>query len=141
MPCLRTNGIFVPAGTVIILPCEAALAECNWGAEAGPLFGVIGPSICCANRELPAKYMSTKRDSMGHLAKKFTATLDTKDIGGATCGNAATIVANRQRLLWDRRPSEVSQARHHWRAATSSCRSQILWGKTCEGLLLIRCRE
>src|SRR3954465_13010206 len=108
MPCLSTKGTLVPADTVIFLPSEAALAECNCGTGAGSVFGVMGPSICWARREPPAKKTRANRDSMRHLAKKFTAALDTGGVGGAFRERLAMAAANRQRCASGLRLSATS---------------------------------
>ena len=54
------------------------------GGSAGSFFGVMGPSICSARSEVPAKTTSAIRDSIGTPRKKSTATPDIAGMDGAS---------------------------------------------------------
>src|SRR3954452_7584690 len=137
MPCLSTKGIFVPAGTVTVFPSADGM-EWSLGG-GGSFYGVMGPSICCASKELPAKTNKTRREIIGTPREKFTATLDRADICGATFGTFATTAASRRRSASDPRPFPTSLAPPHSPTKCSFPRFQIVWDTTEAELLLVRC--
>src|SRR3954467_860553 len=138
MPCFKASGILVPAGTVIIFPSLTELAW-SFGGGSGSVFGVMGPSICCASIELPAKRINAKRSNIEHLAQNFTATLDIASIDGVVYGKPATSAAKRRRCAWDFGPSAIFLIPRHWPKEISSQRFRTVSGKGEAELLLVRC--
>src|SRR3954469_8892584 len=112
MPCFKASGILVPAGTVIIFPSLTALAW-SFGGGGGSVFGVMGPSICCASIELPAKRINAKRSNIGHLTQNFTATLDRASTVAAASENLATSAAILRRSASGLHPSAASSIPYH----------------------------